>query len=134
MTRITVAWSLVFAIIHFYWAAGGPLGMNGEPADEVGAQLYIGFIAVIGLAAAVVAHRGHVRLARIGGAALLVGVAAGTVRWLDGRRRRRRRRRAASIITLYFLLGGVLFTVLGWRPANVRRTGGIRLPVRFVRS
>jgi len=133
MTRITTAWSIVFAIVHFYWAAGGPLGMNGEPADEAGAQLYIGFIAVIGLAAAVVAHRGHRRLARIGGAALLAGVAAGTARWLadgslgdDGIN--------GVIITLYFLLGGVLFTVLGWRPANVRRTGGIRLPVRFVRS
>ena len=68
MTRITTAWSIVFAIVHFYWAAGGPLGMNGEPADEAGAQIYIGFIAVIGLAAAVVAHRGHRRLARIGGA------------------------------------------------------------------
>jgi hypothetical protein len=133
MTRITVVWSIVFAVIHFYWAAGGSLGMNGEPADEAGAQLYIGFIAVIGLLAAVVAHRGHRRLARIGGAALLAGVAAGTVRWLtdggvgdDGV--------GGVIITLYFLLGGVLFTVLGWRPANVRRTGGIRLPVRFVRS
>ena len=92
MTRITVAWSLLFAIVHFYWAAGGPLGMNGEPADEIGVQLYIGVIAVIGLAAAVVAHRGHVRLARIGGAALLVGVAAGTDALADGRRRRRRRR------------------------------------------
>ena len=107
--------------------------MNGEPADEVGAQLYIGCIAVIGLAAAVVAHRNHVRLARIGGAALLVGVAAGTMRWLadgslgdDGA--------GGVVITLYFLLGGVLFTVLGWRPANVQRTGGIRLPVRFARS
>ncbi len=133
MIRITVAWSLLFAIVHFYWAAGGPIGMNGDPADELGVQLYIGVIAVIGLAAAVVAHRDHVRLARIGGAALLVGVAAGTMRWLtdggvgdDGA--------SGVVITLYFLLGGVLFTVLGWRPANVRRTGGIRLPVRFVRS
>ncbi len=133
MTRMTTAWSIVFALIHFYWAAGGPLGMNGEPAAEIGAQLYIGLIAVIGLLAAVVAHRGHRRLARIGGAALLAGVAAGTARWLtddslgdDGV--------GGVIITLYFLLGGVLFTVLGWRPANVRRTGGIRLPVRLVRS
>ena len=133
MTRITVAWSIIFALIHFYWAAGGSFGMNGEPADEIGAQLYIAFIALIGLLAAVVAHRGHRRLARIGGAALLAGVAAGTARWLadgnlsdDGV--------GGVIVTLYFLLGGVLFTVLGWRPANVRRTGGIRLPVRFVRS
>jgi hypothetical protein len=133
MTRITVGWSIVFAIIHFYWAAGGPLGMNGEPADESGEQLYIAFIAAIGLVAAGVAHRGHRRLARIGGAALLVGVAAGTARWLadgslgdDGV--------GGVVITLYFLLGGVLFTALARRPANVRRTGGIRLPVRFVRS
>jgi hypothetical protein len=133
MTRITTAWSIVFAIVHFYWAAGGTLGMTGEPADELGEQLYIAFIAVIGLAAAVVAHRGHRRLARIGGAALLVGVAAGTARWLadgslgdDGA--------GGVVITLYFLLGGVLFAMLSRRPANVRRTGGIRLPVRFVRS
>ncbi|HEX6025363.1 MAG TPA: hypothetical protein VFZ00_25445 [Solirubrobacter sp.] len=133
MTRTTVAWSIVFAVIHFYWAAGGSLGMNGRPADTAGEQIYIAFIAAIGLVAAVVAHRGHRRLARIGGAALLAGVAAGTVRWLaqgdigdDGA--------GGVVITLYFLLGGVLFTVLGWRPATVRRTGGIRLPVRFVRS
>ncbi len=133
MSRVTTAWSIVFAVVHFYWAAGGPLGMNGEPADELGAQLYIGAIAVIGVAAAVVAHRNHVRLARIGGAALLVGVAAGAMRWLadgslggDGA--------GGVVITLFFLLGGVLFTVLGWRAANVQRTGGIRLPVRFTRS
>jgi hypothetical protein len=59
------------------------------------------------------AERTHAVLARAGGAALLLGVVVGTSRWVadgslagDG---------AAGIITtLYFLLGGVLYSVLGW--------------------
>jgi len=121
MSKITIAWSLVFALVHFYWAA---------TADGLGAQLYIAFIAVIGLASAVVAHRHHTRLAKLGGAALLLGVAVGTARWIAGDELGA----GGIVITLYFLIGGVLFSLLGWRPANVRRTGGIRLPVRFVRS
>ena len=90
-----------------------------------GAQGYIAFITAIGLLGAVVAHGlvpgsrgllGHRRLvllARAGGAALLAGVAVGVSRWLvdgslngDG---------AAGIITTsYFLLGGLLFSRLGW--------------------
>jgi peptidoglycan/LPS O-acetylase OafA/YrhL len=118
MTRIATVWSIVFAVVHLYWAAGGEFGSNGAPADTTGEQLYIAFIAAIGLVAAVVAHRGHVRLARIGAAALLVGVAAGTTRWLtqgdlgdDGA--------GGVIITLYFLLGGMLFLRLGLRRREV---------------
>ena len=104
--------------------------MNGEPADSLGAQLYIGFIAVLGLASAGVARAAvdqartarSTRLARLGGAALLLGVAIGAGRWLaqwslegDG---------AAGIATtLYFLFGGVLFTVsaLGHRAQQLGR-------------
>lgn len=52
-------------------------------------------------------------MARAGGAALLLGVVVGTSRWIaqgslegDGA--------AGVVTTLYFLLGGVLFTALGW--------------------
>lgn len=115
--RTTVIWAVLFAVVHAYWAAGGEAGMNGEPADSLCARLYIDFIAALGLAGGAVAHglatRPHHRtlvlLARAGGAALLLGVLVGTARWLDeggldgdG---------AAGIaITLYFLVGGVLFT------------------------
>ena len=125
IARLTVIWALVFAAVHAYWASGGAAGMNGEPADTAGAQGYIAFITVIGLLGAVVAHGlvpgtrgllGHRRLvllARAGGAALLAGVTVGVSRWLadaslngDG---------AAGIITtIYFLLGGLLFSRLGW--------------------
>jgi hypothetical protein len=126
---ITAAWGLLFAIVHAYWAAGGETGMNGESAGTVGAQIYIGFIAALGLVGAGVGiglaeranpplvHRALVLLARIGGVALLVGVAAGTVRWIadgglggDGA--------AGVAITLYFLAGGLLFSKLGWRGAR----------------
>lgn len=115
-TRLTIAWAVLFAIVHGYWAAGGTAGMNGEPADELGAQLYIGVIALIGLAGAGVAYglwrgpcrRSLVRIARLGGAALLLGVVVGTARWiadgsLDGDGA------AGVITTLYFLAGGALF-------------------------
>ena len=52
-------------------------------------------------------------LARGGGVALLIGVVVGVSRWLvdggldgDGA--------AGVVTTVYFLLGGVLFSVLGW--------------------
>ena len=116
--HLTAAWGALFAVVHVYWAAGGAAGMNGEPADTLAAQLYIAFIAVLGLAGAGVAL-GLVRdprpaltlLARIGGAALLLGVAVGTGRWLtqwslegDGA--------AGVVTTLYFLFGGVMFLKL----------------------
>jgi hypothetical protein len=125
MTRLTIAWAVLFAIVHGYWAAGGEAGMNGEPADSLGAQLYIGVIALIGLAGAGVAYglwrepgrRALVRITRLGGAALLLGVAVGTTRWIadggvgsDGA--------AGVITTLYFLAGGALFVRLS-RPARV---------------
>jgi hypothetical protein len=118
LAHLTAAWGLLFAAVHAYWAAGGAAGMNGDPADTFGAQLYIGVIALIGLASAGVAlglaqrpHRTLTRLARIGGTALLLGVAFGTARWCvnwslegDGA--------AGVVTTLYFLLGGVLFLTL----------------------
>ena len=113
--HLTAAWGPLFAVVHAYWAAGGAAGMNGEPADTPAAQLYIAFIAVLGLAGAGVAlglarrpRPAFTRLAWIGGAALLLGVAVGTGRWLaqwslegDGA--------AGVVTTLYFLVGGVLF-------------------------
>jgi hypothetical protein len=125
--NLTAAWGVVFAIVHAYWATGGEAGMNGDPADTTAAQLYIAFIAALGLAGAAVARgiaRGHrapalVLLARTGGVALLLGVLVGAGRWLadwsldgDG---------AAGIaITVYFLLGAFLFSSLGWRAADTR--------------
>ena len=125
LSRLTIAWAVLFAIVHFYWAAGGSAGMNGEPAEELGAQLYIGVIALVGLASGVIAYglsrdpgrRLLVRLARLGGAALLLGVAVGTARWIadaglggDGA--------AGVVTTLYFLVGGALFLTLS-RTARV---------------
>jgi hypothetical protein len=129
---VTAAWGLLFAIVHAYWAAGGEAGMNGEPADTLGAQLYIGFVAALGLVAAGVgiglAERGNpplvdrvlVLLARAGGAALLIGAAVGTGRWVaDGSLNGDGAEGVA--ITLYFLLGGLLFSLLGWRCRRVGR-------------
>jgi hypothetical protein len=131
--HLTVAWGLLFAIVHAYWAAGGEVGMNGDAADTLAAQLYIGFIAALGLTAAGVAiglsaagnppavQRALELLARAGGAALLIGVATGAGRWLadgslggDGAE--------GVAITLYFLLGGILFSLLGWRRVGPRWT------------
>ena len=133
VARVTVTWAVVFAIVHAYWAAGGAAGMNGDPADTAASQGYIGFITLLGVLGAVVAHgldpssrsllarRTHVVLARAGGAALLVGVVVGTTRWLvdggltgDGA--------AGVITTLFFLIGGVLFSTLGWRPSGRDKT------------
>jgi hypothetical protein len=59
-------------------------------------------------------RRTLIMLARAGGAVLLLGVVFGAGRWLvdwsldgDGA--------AGVVITLYFLLGGLLFSMLGWR-------------------
>jgi hypothetical protein len=114
--RLTVSWALVFAGVHAYWAAGGTAGMNGDPADTPAAQAYIAFIALLGLLGAAVARGlvpGARRLARVGGVALLAGVVVGVGRWLvdgsldgDGA--------AGVATTVYFLLGGVLFAVVGW--------------------
>jgi hypothetical protein len=127
LAQLTALWGVVFAVVHAYWAAGGDAGTNGDPADTLGAQTYIAFIAVLGLAGAAVARglarssrrRTLILLARAGGAALLLGVVVGTGRWLadwsldgDG---------ATGIaITLYFLLGGLLFSTLGWRADTPR--------------
>ncbi len=117
---ITTVWAVVFAVIHGYWAAGGTAGMNGDPAATAGEQAYIAFIALLGVVAALVAHR-FLRagspprrltlVARAGGVVLLVGVALGVGRWLadgglqgDGA--------AGVVITAYFLVGGVLFSML----------------------
>ena len=113
VARFTAMWGVIFAVVHFYWATGGEGGASDGGAASLGAQGDIAFIAVLGLAGAAVAggfargsrHRTLVLLARAGGAALLLGVAVGTARWLadwsldgDG---------AAGIVTtLYFLLGG----------------------------
>jgi hypothetical protein len=129
LAHLTAAWGILFAVLHAYWAAGGEAGMHGEPADTPGAQAYIGFIALVGLLGAGVAraavdhpHPAFTRLARLGGAALLLGVAIGTGRWLahwslggDGA--------AGVAITLYFLLGGILFSVLAARAPGAGARG-----------
>ena len=113
LARITVAWGVVFALVHFYWAAIEP---------RLGAGLYIAFIAVLGLVSAVVAHRRLRRLALLGAAALLLGVLVGTARWIadgslngDGVE--------GVVITAYFLLGSVLFARLGMREQPAPRPG-----------
>jgi hypothetical protein len=132
LAGLTVAWGVLFAAVHFYWAAGGT-GL-GQGASGAGAQAYIAFIAAVGLAGAAVGHgfehdwgarvgrRRLTLLARAGGAALLLGVLIGVGRWVgdgglgdDGA--------PGVVITAYFLLGGVLFSALGWRshPAAARR-------------
>ena len=125
VARLTVAWGVLFAAVHFYWAAGGTVLGNSGGSDAA-AKAYIGFIAAIGLVSAAVGHGfvhawgarlGRQRLtlvARAGGAVLVLGVLGGVGRWLgdggigndgvDG-----------VVITAYFLLGGVLFSTLGWR-------------------
>jgi hypothetical protein len=125
VAKLTVAWGVLFAIVHFYWAAGGTALGNGNVSDAAG-QAYIAFIAAVGLLGAAVGHgfahewgarlgRRRLRLlARAGGAALLLGVVIGVGRWLgdggvgdDGV--------SGVVITAYFLLGAVLFSALGWR-------------------
>lgn len=125
VARLSLAWALGFAVVHAYWAAGGAAGMNGEAADTPGEQGYIALITVLGLLGAVVAQglsraslparrrRTLVTLARVGGAALLVGVLVGSGRWVmdgslngDGV--------AGIVTTAYFCAGGVLFSMLGW--------------------
>ncbi len=125
--QLTTVWGVIFALVHAYWAAGGGVGASGDPADTTGAQTYIGFIAALGLAGAAVAgglargsrRRTLIMLARAGGGALLLGVVFGAGRWLadwsldgDGV--------AGVAITLYFLLGGLLFSALGWRVPQAR--------------
>lgn len=126
VARVTVAWGVLFAVVHFYWAAGGTVAMDNGGATDAAAQAYIGFIATVGLLSAAVAHgfahdwdarlgrRRLTLLARVGGAVLLLGVLGGVGRWLgdggigdDGV--------SGVVITAYFLLGGMLFSMLGWR-------------------
>jgi hypothetical protein len=127
VARLTAVWGVIFAVVHAYWAAGGEAGVDGDPADTLAAQSYIAFIAVLGLAGTAVARslahgsrrRVFILLARAGGAALLLGVVFGTGSWLanwsldgDGA--------AGVVTTLYFLLGGLLFSTLGWRQDTAR--------------
>jgi hypothetical protein len=127
----TVVWSLVFAAAHFYWAAEGDLGIGDAPGT-LAASLYVACIAVLGLFGAEVARRlGRGRradrrlhaVARVGGAVLMAGVAFGVARWVadgslgdDGA--------GGVVITAYFLVGGLLFSGVGW---GAPRATGARL-------
>lgn len=121
----TVLWGVIFAVVHFYWAAGGQAGFADKDAPSLGASLYIAFIATLGLVGAGVAHglvhpwgtrvgrRALLRLARLASIALSLGVVVGVGSWLaagslegDGL--------PGIVITAYFLLGGVLYALLGW--------------------
>jgi hypothetical protein len=114
---------MVFALVHFYWAARGEIGVRDHPTTGVGASLYVTFIAVRGLLGAGLARGlcqpwgarfGRHRLravAWLGAAMLLLGVAVGMGGWItaggigdDGV--------PGVIITGYFLLGGGLFAAL----------------------
>lgn len=128
---VTALWGIVFAGFHFYWAGGGTIA-HDPSAQGVADSLYIGFIAVLGLAGSAVGlgvyqpwgtRMGRRRLrtlARLGGTALLLGVAVGAGRWIaegslrddgvDG-----------VVITAYFLVGGLLFSALGWLDDASRR-------------
>ena len=114
----TVVWGVVFAIVHFYWAADEP---------DLAAGAYIAFIAVLGLGGAAVAYgflsgrrsRRLLLLARLGAAALLLGVVVGIGRWiadgsLDGDGA------TGIVITAYFLIGGVLYAQLSRAPHHSR--------------
>jgi hypothetical protein len=120
-------WGIVFAVVHFYWAAGGDGALGTGSDSGLAASLYIAFIAVLGLLSAGVARglgqprgarvgRGRLRaLARAGSIALAIGVAVGAGRWIadgslgdDGA--------GGVVITVYFLLGAALFAGLGWLP------------------
>jgi hypothetical protein len=121
---VTAVWGIVFAAFHFYWAAGGALA-HDPGGQRLADSLYIGFIALLGLAGAAVAHglyqswgarvgRQRLRLlARLGGVLLILGVVVGVGRWIadgslgdDGA--------DGVVITAYFLVGGALFLALGW--------------------
>ena len=134
--RLTVGWGVVFAAVHFYWAAGGTALGNGGATDAAD-QAYIWFIAAVGLLGAAVgygfvhdwdARLGRHRLtllARAGGAALVLGVLIGVGRWLgdggvgdDGV--------SGVVITAYFLLGGVLFSTLGWHRGPISHPAAAR--------
>lgn len=125
---VTVVWGVVFALVHFYWAADGTIA-NDPSGQSLADSAYIAFIAVLGLLGALVAYglyrrrdgrvgrRRLVLLARLGGVVLLLGVAGGVGRWIasasignDGA--------TGVVITAYFLLGGLLFSALGWRDAS----------------
>jgi hypothetical protein len=118
IANITVVWAVLFAVVHAYWAAGGSVGAD-PPADSAGAQLYIAFVAMLGLVGAAVAwarashSHAHQRaaevLARVAGAALLLGVLVGSLRWIAGDSLDT----SGIVITLYFLIGGVLYSMLG---------------------
>jgi hypothetical protein len=129
----TALWGLVFAAFHFYWAAGGTTA-NDPDSQSLADSIYIAFIAFIGLVSAAVAHglyqpwgdrigRRRLRvLARVGGTLLFLGVAVGVGGWIaagsigdDGA--------DGVVITAYFLLGGLLFSALGWLGDVSARSG-----------
>lgn len=131
LAHLTVAWGLLFALVHFYWAVEGA----GSGADTPAAQAYIAFIAVLGLLGSAVAHgvahdwgarlgsRRLTLLARSGGAVLLLGAAFGIGTWFaDGSLNGDGTEGVA--ITAYFLLGGALFSAVGWRRAPSRSPRG----------
>jgi hypothetical protein len=125
VTTATIIWGIVFTIVHVYWAFGGGSGLSHDGNASLGASLYVGFIALLGLAGTVVAYslerpmgasigvRQLRLIARIGGIALLLGVVVGVGRWIaagslgdDGI--------AGIVITAYFFVGGIFYVLLGW--------------------
>jgi hypothetical protein len=120
----TAAWAVVFAAVHFYWAADGTIGQD-PTGESLFDSLYIAFIALIALASGAIAlglsrpwgarlGRDRLRLlARLGGTLLSLGVIVGVAQWIahaslggDGA--------SGVVITAYFALGGVLWSALGW--------------------
>ena len=115
LARATVAWCGLFAVIHFYWAAGGTAGMGGEPAETTGrrptsrsSRSSDSSARASPPASSATPAAPPFCVARAGGAALLLGVVVGTGRWvIDGSLNGDGASGVAT--TLYFLLGGVLF-------------------------
>jgi hypothetical protein len=43
VARLTVAWGVLFAVVHFYWAAGGSAAMDDGGASDAAEQASIAF-------------------------------------------------------------------------------------------
>lgn len=126
LLRITVAWALLFGLVHAYWAAGGSLGMD-EPATDPAAQAYIAVIALIGFASAGIAlglvrpwgerlGRGRLRLlACVGSIALALGVTFNAIAWIADSSQLSEDGASGIAVWTYFLAGSVCFGLLARR-------------------
>ena len=135
------AWALAFAVPHFYWAAGGCVGVPGDvceaglPTWFLVYDLVAGVLCVAGalVALALVRSWGRIvvrrRLAWIGGAVLVLRGGVGIVQdglVLAGVVGSERGWEPTMLYDPWFLLGGVLFGAAAWfdgRGASDRGVG-----------